>query len=391
MRRGTSAKMIRLEKVTKIYPDGTEAVREVSFEIDRGELCVLLGPSGCGKTTTMKMINRLIFPTSGRIYIDGTDNSSIDENELRRNIGYAIQEIGLFPHMTIGENIATVPALKGWPKAKRRKRAKELLELLRMTPDGFIDKYPRELSGGQRQRVGVARAFGGDPPILLMDEPFGAIDPITRVNLQNEFLKIQQELQKTIIFVTHDIHEAIKMGDKIALMKGGRLVQYAPPAELLYGPKDEFVADFVGADRGLKGLQLIRTKEVMWRSPRTAKPDEEVKAVRDRMEREGIDWLAVIDNEGRFTGWVVSSDLERGQKVREIMTTSAISATRNAVLSEALSLMLTSGLNVLAIVDQHDRLEGVLTFQAIQEALREAAQKASVRLGRTAPQREASQ
>jgi osmoprotectant transport system ATP-binding protein len=391
MRRGTSAKMIRLEKVTKIYPDGTEAVREVSFEIDRGELCVLLGPSGCGKTTTMKMINRLIFPTSGRIYIDGTDNSSIDENELRRNIGYAIQEIGLFPHMTIGENIATVPALKGWPKAKRRKRAKELLELLRMTPDGFIDKYPRELSGGQRQRVGVARAFGGDPPILLMDEPFGAIDPITRVNLQNEFLKIQQELQKTIIFVTHDIHEAIKMGDKIALMKGGRLVQYAPPAELLYGPKDEFVADFVGADRGLKGLQLIRTKEVMWRSPRTAKPDEEVKAVRDRMEREGIDRLAVIDNEGRFTGWVVSSDLERGQKVREIMTTSAISATRNAVLSEALSLMLTSGLNVLAIVDQHDRLEGVLTFQAIQEALREAAQKASVRLGRTAPQREASQ
>ena len=380
--------MIRLEKVTKIYPDGTEAVREVSFEVDRGELCVLLGPSGCGKTTTMKMINRLIFPTSGRIYIDGMDNTSIDENELRRNIGYAIQEIGLFPHMTIGENIATVPALKGWPKAKRRKRAKELLELLRMTPDGFIDKYPRELSGGQRQRVGVARAFGGDPPILLMDEPFGAIDPITRVDLQNEFLKIQQELQKTIIFVTHDIYEAIKMGDKIALMKGGRLVQYAPPAELLYGPKDQFVADFVGADRGLKGLQLIRTKEVMWRSPRTAKPDEEVKAVRDRMEREGIDWLAVIDDEGRFTGWVVSSDLERGRKVREIMNTSAISATRNAVLSEALSLLLTSGLNVLAIVDQHDRLEGVLTFQAIQEALREAAQKASVRLGRTAPQRE---
>lgn len=383
--------MIRLEKVTKIYPDGTEAVREVSFEVDRGELCVLLGPSGCGKTTTMKMINRLISATSGRIYIDGMDNTSIDENELRRNIGYAIQEIGLFPHMTIGENIATVPALKGWPKAKRRKRAKELLELLRMTPDGFIDKYPRELSGGQRQRVGVARAFGGDPPILLMDEPFGAIDPITRGDLQNEFLKIQQELQKTIIFVTHDIHEAIKMGDKIALMKGGRLVQYAPPAELLYGPKDQFVADFVGADRGLKGLQLIRTKEVMWRSPRTAKPDEEVKAVRDRMEREGIDWLAVIDDEGRFTGWVVSSDLERGRKVREIMSTAAISATRNAVLSEALSLMLTSGLNVLAIVDQHDKLEGVLTFQAIREALREAAQKASVRLGRTAPQRERSQ
>ncbi|MBW1794096.1 MAG: betaine/proline/choline family ABC transporter ATP-binding protein [Deltaproteobacteria bacterium] len=367
--------MIRLEKVTKIYTDGTEAVREVSFEVRKGELCVVLGPSGCGKTTTMKMINRLISATSGKIYIDGMDNTSIDENELRRNIGYAIQDLGLFPHMTVGDNIGTVPALKGWPKAKRRKRAKELLELLRMDPDGFIDKYPRELSGGQRQRVGVARALGGDPPILLMDEPFGAIDPITRVGLQNEFLKIQQKLHKTVIFVTHDIYEAIKMGDKIALMKEGRLVQYAPPADLLYRPKDEFVAGFVGADRGLKGLQLIRTKEVMWRSPPMAKPDEEVGAVRERMEREGIDWLAVIDDEGRFAGWVVSSNLEMGQKVKEIMSTSAIVATRNAVLSEALSLMLTSGLNVLAIVDRHNRLEGVLTFEAIQEALREAAKE----------------
>jgi osmoprotectant transport system ATP-binding protein len=367
--------MIKLEKVTKIYPDGTEAVMEVSFEVQKGELCVLLGPSGCGKTTTMKMINRLIYATSGKIYIDGMDNTTIDENELRRNIGYAIQDIGLFPHMTVGENIGTVPALKGWSKAERRKRAKELLELLRMDPDDFIGKYPRELSGGERQRVGVARALGGDPPILLMDEPFGAIDPITRMDLQNEFLKIQQELQKTIIFVTHDIYEAIKMADRTALMKGGRLVQYAPPADLLYRPKDEFVAGFVGADRGLKGLQLIRAKEVMWRSPPTAKPDEEVGAARERMEREGIDWLAVIDDKGRFTGWVVSSDLERGQKVKEIMSTSAIVATRNAVLSEALSLMLTSGLNVLAIVDRHNRLEGVLTFQAIQDALSKAAKE----------------
>ena len=383
--------MINLEKVTKIYPDGTKAVREVSFEVQEGELCVLLGPSGCGKTTTMKMINRLISATSGKIYIDGVDNTSIGENELRRNIGYAIQDIGLFPHMTVGKNIGTVPALKGWPKARRTERARELLYLLRMDPDSFIDKYPRELSGGQRQRVGVARALGGDPPILLMDEPFGAIDPITRVDLQNEFLKIQQELRKTIMFVTHDIYEAIKMGDKIALMKEGRLVQYAPPADLLYRPKDEFVAGFVGADRGLKGLQLIRTKEVMRRSPPTAKPDEEVKAARDRMEREGIDWIAVIDDEGRFTGWVVSSDLERGQKVREIMSTSGTTATRNAVLSEALSLMLTSGLNVLAIVDQHNRIEGVLTFQAIQKALREAAQKASVHLRHTTPRRKGFQ
>ena len=383
--------MIRLEKVTKIYPDGTEAVREVSFEVQKGELCVLLGPSGCGKTTTMKMINRLISATSGNIYIDGMDNTKIDENELRRNIGYAIQDIGLFPHMSVGENIGTVPTLKSWPKAKRRKRAKDLLQLLRMDPDSFVDKYPRELSGGQRQRVGVARALGGDPPILLMDEPFGAIDPITRVGLQNEFLKIQETLQKTIIFVTHDIYEAIKMGDKIALMKEGRLVQYAPPADLLYRPKDEFVAGFVGADRGLKGLQLIRTKEVMLGSPPTAKPDEEAQAAQERMEREGTDWLAVVDDEGKFAGWVVSSDLERGRKVKEIISTSAIVATRNTVLSEALSLMLTSGLNVLAIVDQQNRLGGVLTFQGIQEALRDAAQKASVRLGETISQREESQ
>lgn len=367
--------MIRLEDVTKIYPDGTEAVREVSFEVEKGELCVLLGPSGCGKSTTMKMINRLISVTSGKIYIDGVDNTSLDQNELRRNIGYAIQDVGLFPHMTVGENIGTVPALKGWSKDKQRKRAKELLSLLRMEPDEFIDKYPRDLSGGQRQRVGVARALGIDPPILLMDEPFGAIDPITRGELQNEFLKIQQDIRKTIIFVTHDIYEAIRMGDKIALMKEGRLVQYAPPADLLFRPKDEFVANFVGADRGLKGLQLIRAKEVMWRSPPTAKPDEEVIVARERMEREGIDWLVVIDDEGRFKGWVVSSDLERGQKVKEIMSTSEITATVSAVLSEALSLILTCGLNVLAIVDQHNRLEGVLTFQAIREALMEAAQE----------------
>ena len=367
--------MIRLEKVVKTYPDGTQAVNDVSFEVQKGELCVLLGPSGCGKTTTMKMINRLISVTSGKIFINGMDNTGIDQNELRRNIGYAIQDIGLFPHMTVGENIATVPTLKGWPKAKCENRAKELLELLKMDPDAFMDKYPRELSGGQRQRVGVARSLGGDPPILLMDEPFGAIDPITREELQNEFLKIQQDLQKTIIFVTHDIYEAIKIADKIALMKQGRLVQYATPADLLYRPNDDFVASFVGADRGLKGLQLIRTEEIMWRSPPTAKPEEKAKVVQERMERNGIDWLAVIDDKGGFSGWVLASDLKQGQRVKEFMNISRITAFRNAVLSEALSIMLTSGRNILAIINEHNRLEGVLTFEAIREALMKAVQK----------------
>lgn len=367
--------MINLEHVTKVYPDGTEAVSDVTFEVEKGALCVLLGPSGCGKTTTMKMINRLIPLTGGGIYIDGVKNTELDEDELRKNIGYAIQDIGLFPHMSVGENIGTVPVLKGWPKEKRRKRAKELLELLRMDPDEFIDKYPRELSGGQRQRVGVARALGADPPILLMDEPFGAIDPITRVELQNEFLKIQQEIQKTIIFVTHDIYEAIKMGDQIALMKDGRLVQYAPPADLLYRPNNEFVAGFVGADRALKGLQLIRVKEVMQKSPATAKKEDKAGDVQERMKREGTDWMPVVDAEGRFLGWIFEPDLKGEETISSAVTPSTISSNRNAVLNEALSLMLTSGLNVLAIVDQNNRLEGLLSFEVIQKALREASQK----------------
>ncbi len=367
--------MIKLDTVTKVYPDGTEAVKEMSFEVDKGELCVLLGTSGCGKTTTMKMINLLIPITEGKIYIDGVDNTQMDENELRRNIGYAIQEIGLFPHMTVRQNIETVPVLKGWTKAERSKRAEELLELVGMDSGEFIDKYPSELSGGQCQRVGVARALGADPSILLMDEPFGAIDPITRVRLQDEFLKIQREIKKTIIFVTHDIYEAIKMGDKIALMNEGRLVQYDTPANLLYKPKNEFVENFVGADRALKGLQLIRVKEIMSSSPPTVKADEKAEAAKGRMEREGIDWLVVVNDDGKFLGWVDQADLEKGEVVREIMKPPGAAATVDTVLNEALSLMLSSKLNTLAIVDGDNRLRGVLSFDAIQKALSEIAQR----------------
>lgn len=367
--------MIRLDQVTKIYPDGTQAVKKVSLEVGEGELCVLLGPSGCGKTTTMKVINRIVPITSGKIYIDGADITKIDEDELRRNIGYAIQEIGLFPHMTVGQNIQVVPALKGWPKDKRNGRAEELLELVGMNSAEFMNKYPSELSGGQRQRVGVARALGADPPILLMDEPFGAIDPITRVRLQDEFLKIEQEIRKTIIFVTHDIYEAIKMGDKIALMNEGRLVQYDTPSNLLFKPKNEFVEQFVGADRALKGLQLIRVKELMTGTPPLAKADERVVTVQARMEREGVDCLAVVDNEGKFLGWVDRANVEKGETVRDIINRSVATATANAVLSEALSLMLSSGFKTLAIVDEINKLEGVLSFDAIQLALSEVAQR----------------
>jgi len=367
--------MIRLDKVTKVYPDGTKAVKEVSLEVEAGELCILLGPSGCGKTTTMKMINRIIPITSGTIYIDGVDNTKMDENELRRNIGYAIQEIGLFPHMTVGQNIETVPTLKGWSKDKRSKRAEELLELVSLDPAEFIAKYPNELSGGQRQRVGVARALGADPPTLLMDEPFGAIDPITRVRLQDEFLKIQREIKKTIIFVTHDIYEAIKMGDKIALMNEGQLVQYDTPANLLYRPKNEFVEDFVGADRALKGLQLIKVKEVMSSSPPIVKPDEKVEAAKKRMEQEGIDGLVVVNDDGKFLGWLDKTKSGKRETVREVMKASSITVTIDAVLNDALSLMLSNRLTVLAVVDVDNRLLGVLNFDSIQNTLSDVAQK----------------
>jgi osmoprotectant transport system ATP-binding protein len=364
--------MIKLDSVTKVYADGTRAVDKMSFEVEAGEICVFLGPSGCGKTTTMKMINRLTPITSGKIFIDGVDNTQMDASELRRNIGYAIQEIGLFTHMTVGQNIETVPVLKGWSKEHRLSRVQEMLELVRLNPDEYINKYPNELSGGQRQRIGVARALGADPPILLMDEPFGAIDPINRVELQSEFLKIQQKIRKTIIFVTHDIYEAIKMGDRIALMKEGHLVQYDTPANILYQPKDEFVEGFVGADRALKGLQLLRVRAVMASNPATASLDEATALVRARLEKEGVESLAVVDNNEKFAGWVNSTDLDKGETVKDVTSPSSTTSDINAVLNEALSLMLSSGLKTLPVVDDNQRLAGILTFDAIQSALHEA-------------------
>jgi osmoprotectant transport system ATP-binding protein len=366
--------MIRLEEVTKRYPDGTEAVKGVSFKVEEGELCVLLGPSGCGKTTTMKMINRLIPITSGKIYINNIDNMEMDENELRRSIGYAIQEIGLFPHMTVSQNIETVPALKGWSKTTRRERAEQLLQLVRLNPGEFMDKYPNELSGGQRQRVGVARALGADPPLLLMDEPFGAIDPINRVELQNEFLKIQWQIRKTIIFVTHDIYEAIKMGDKIALMNEGALVQYDTPANLLYRPQNKFVEGFVGADRALKGLQLIRVKDVMTGASFMVNPGDTIELVRERVKQVDSDTLPVVGNDRELVGWIRVEDLGTDQTIQDILRPSTATVTTNSVLNEALSIMLSSGLKTLPVVGEDSKLVGLLSLDAIQKTLQEAAQ-----------------
>jgi osmoprotectant transport system ATP-binding protein len=249
--------MLRLEAVSKRYPNGNVAVAGLTLEIGDGEVCVLVGPSGCGKTTTLKMINRLVEPSGGRILLDGEDVTHSDPVQLRRRMGYVIQQVGLFPHQTVADNVATVPRLLGWERSRIRERVEELLTLVGLPADAYGSRYPHELSGGQRQRVGVARALGADPPVLLMDEPFGAIDPITRHRLQDEFLRLQGEVRKTVVFVTHDVDEAVKLGDRIAVLQdGGVLAQYDTPARVLGQPASSFVADFFGADRGVKQLAV---------------------------------------------------------------------------------------------------------------------------------------
>jgi osmoprotectant transport system ATP-binding protein len=307
--------MIRLDALTKVYatPQGPlAAVDRVSFEVHDGETCVLLGPSGCGKTTTLRMINRLVAPTSGKIVIGGRDTDTVDPVQLRRTIGYVIQQIGLFPNMTVAENIGVVPRLLGWNVAKRRRRAEELLAMLALEPAHFLDRYPNELSGGQAQRIGVARALAADPPLLLMDEPFGALDPVNREVIQDEFLRMQRKLRKTILFVSHDIDEAVKMADRVAIFRAGRLVQFAAPDTLLAHPADEFVAGFVGSDRTLKRLRLIRVREVMVAARGEARvanqptvtPDDDLRRVATLFLEHGLDELACIGADGTLVGRV---------------------------------------------------------------------------------------
>ena len=307
--------MIRLESLTKTYasPQGTvTAVDRVSLEVGEGEICVLLGPSGCGKTTTLRMINRLVAPSSGKVVIAGSDTEAADPVELRRGIGYVIQQIGLFPNMTVAENIGVVPRLLGWPEVRRRKRAEELLALLALPPAQFANRYPNELSGGQAQRVGVARALAVDPPVLLMDEPFAALDPVNREAIQDEFLRMQRKLRKTILFVSHDIDEAVKMADRIAIFHSGRLVQFAAPDEMLAHPADAFVAGFVGSDRTLKRLRLIRVREVMTpavagdSSPSGAavSPDDDLRRVAALFLEHDAESLRCVDAGGNVIGRV---------------------------------------------------------------------------------------
>jgi len=298
--------MLRLEQVSKRYADGTVAVHELTLDVGRGEIACLVGPSGCGKTTTMKMINRLVEPSSGRILLDGDDVTQVNPQALRRRIGYVIQQVGLFPHQTVAANVATVPSLLGWDRARRTARTNELLDLVGLDPHVHARRYPHELSGGQRQRVGVARALAADPPVLLMDEPFGAVDPIARDKLQVEFLRLQQQVRKTVVFVTHDVDEAVRLGDRIAVLReGGYLEQYDVPATILGAPASPFVADFVGNDRAVKRLAVtpLRTATL---APLDGWPDASVpgRPVPTVAETGSLaDALAALLAGG--TGWVV--------------------------------------------------------------------------------------
>jgi osmoprotectant transport system ATP-binding protein len=370
-----SGATVAFEHVSKQYDlhaKGTPgAVNDLSLHVPAGKICVLVGPSGCGKTTSLKMVNRLIEPTGGRILLDGVDTATRDVTELRRGIGYVIQQVGLFPHQTIGENVVVVPRLLGWAAGRRRERSEELLELVGLDPARYRDRYPSQLSGGERQRVGVARALAADPPVMLMDEPFGAVDPIVRDRLQNEFLRLQEELAKTILFVTHDIDEAIKMGDLVAVMKaGGHLAQFGPPAEILAAPADDFVARFVGADRGLKRLSLSRVGALELRSAVTAHPGDDAAEARRRID-DALPYLLLLDRERRPIGWIASEDVPTsGILTEEMATPMSPLFNRRATLKDALSLLLDSDVQSGIVVDRRGAMLGIVTADMIAEEMR---------------------
>jgi osmoprotectant transport system ATP-binding protein len=365
--------VVALEHVTKRYgPPGTPpAVDDLSLTVPAGEICVLVGPSGCGKTTTMKMINRLVEPTSGRLTIDGVDVTKLPAVELRRQIGYVIQQVGLFPHMTVGQNAAVVPRLLRWPQQRIRDRVEELLDLVGLDPATYRDRYPAELSGGERQRVGVARALAADPPVMLMDEPFGAVDPIRRDRLQNEFLRLQAQVRKTIVFVTHDVDEAIKMADRIAILqRGGILAQYDTPDAILASPASDFVERFVGADRGLKRLSLARVRDLPLLKAVVVEVDTDRAEARRDLDEGPVDYALLVDARGRPLGWVSARDLAGTGPIDPSRATPGASLLEpETTLRDALSAMLASSVQLGAVVDEHDKVLGLIGVDQISEVL----------------------
>jgi osmoprotectant transport system ATP-binding protein len=366
---------IRLDQVRKEYPNGTVAVRELSLEVPTGEMCMLVGPSGCGKTTVLKMINRLIEPSGGRLFLSGEDVTRVDPVKLRRRIGYVIQQVGLFPHQNIAENIATVPKLNGWDRKRIGARVGELLELVGLDPKVYAKRYPHQLSGGQRQRIGVARALAADPVVLLMDEPFSAIDPIARDRLQSEFLRLQAEVRKTVVFVTHDIEEAIRLGNRVAVLsEGGKLEQYADPATLLGAPANDFVANFVGADRGLKRLAVTAITDADLEHPPVVRPDDSLAQAREVFARSAARWAVVLEENGDLRGWLSAERAANGDgQVSERGHRMTAWVPLDATLKQAFATMLQQDAGWVAVLDG-DRFVGVLTPESLHAALRRSVE-----------------
>ena len=363
--------LIQLEHVTKAYPGVEEpAVKDLNLEVNPGEILVLVGPSGCGKSTTLRLINRMIEPTSGRIIYEGEDVTKGDPNELRRRMGYVIQQIGLFPHRTIAENIATIPRLLKWPKDKINARVNELLEVVSMDPGIYRDRYPSELSGGQAQRVGVARALGADPDVLLMDEPFGAIDPITRDRLQNEFLRLQEELKKTIVFVTHDVDEAVKMGDRIAILRDqSEIAQLDTPEHILTDPADEFVENFLGSGAILKTLTLRRVKDIELSPLVTLKEPFQRDQAFAMMNEANTSVAVLLDSNNHPTRWIDERALNRSSGLEKAGRPISVQLQPEDTLQDALSAMLTSAAGMAVVVDARGNYLGGCTVESLAQLL----------------------
>ncbi|MCY8190000.1 choline ABC transporter ATP-binding protein OpuBA [Bacillus spizizenii] len=358
--------MLTLENVSKTYKGGKKAVNNVNLKIAKGEFICFIGPSGCGKTTTMKMINRLIEPSAGKIFIDGENIMEQDPEELRRKIGYVIQQIGLFPHMTIQQNISLVPKLLKWPEQHRKERARELLKLVDMGPE-YLDRYPHELSGGQQQRIGVLRALAAEPPLILMDEPFGALDPITRDSLQEEFKKLQKTLHKTIVFVTHDMDEAIKLADRIVILKAGEIVQVGTPDDILRNPADEFVEEFIGKERLIQSSSpdVERVDQIMNTQPVTITADKTLSEAIQLMRQERVDSLLVVDGEHVLQGYVDVEIIDQCRKkanlVGEVLHEDLYTVLGGTLLRDTVRKILKRGVKYVPVVDENRRLIGIVT------------------------------
>jgi len=369
---GVTGATIELEGLSKRYPGSPQpAVDSVSMEIGAGETVILVGPSGCGKSTTLRMINRLIEPTSGRIRINGEDVTDIDPVKLRRRIGYAIQSSGLFPHLTVAQNIAQVPKMIGWGKQRIKDRVEEMLDLVGLDPREFHDRYPRRLSGGQQQRVGVARALAADPPVLLMDEPFGAVDPITRDHLQDELIRLQHELHKTIVFVTHDFDEAIKLGDRIAVLREqSHIAQFDTPEAILTNPADDFVSGFVGAGAALKRLNLTRVRDVGIADFPSATVDEPLQAILAGLRHGGVNELLLLDRRGRPYKWLRRGDLMRARgTLARAGTLVTHTVSRDATLRDALEAVLTDSGGRAAVTGRRGEYVGVVDMETLMDSV----------------------